>query len=117
MKTMTMQDRQTLASRYAAGENVTQIAVDLGMSAAAVYAELRRGYTGGLDGNGDVQFSTAAHLDEAAPTDKQFAAVGQALYGEPVLPMDVVFFSTAGENSRTWGAIGGHIFCYQYERE
>ena len=51
MKTMTMQDRQTLASRYAAGENVTQIAVDLGMSAAAVYAELRRGYTGGLDGN------------------------------------------------------------------
>lgn len=51
MKTMTMQDRQTLASRYTAGENVTQIAVDLGMSAAAVYAELRRGYTGGLDGN------------------------------------------------------------------
>lgn len=51
MKTMTMQDRQTLARRYAAGENVTRIAVDLGMSAAAVYAELRRGYTGGLDGN------------------------------------------------------------------
>ena len=40
MKTMTMQDRQTLARRYAAGENVTQIAADLGMSAAAVYAEL-----------------------------------------------------------------------------
>ena len=39
MKTMTMQDRQTLARRYAAGENVTRIAVDLGMSAAAVYAE------------------------------------------------------------------------------
>lgn len=34
----------------------------------------------GTDGNGAVQFSTAAHLDEAAPTDKQFAAVGQALY-------------------------------------
>ena len=32
----------------------------------------------GTDGNGPVQFSTAAHLDEAAPTDKQFAAVGQA---------------------------------------
>lgn len=31
--------------------------------------------------------------------------------------MDVVFFSTTGENSRTWGAIGGHIFCYQYEWE
>ena len=46
----------------------------------------------GTDGNGAVQFSTAAHLDEAAPTDKQYAAVGQALYGEPVLPMDVVFF-------------------------
>lgn len=66
----------------------------------------------GTDGSGAIQFSTAAHLDEAAPTDKQFAAVGQALYGEPVLPMDVVFFSTTGENSRTWGAIGGHIFCY-----
>ena len=71
----------------------------------------------GTDGSGAIQFSTAAHLDEAAPTDKQFAAVGQALYGEPVLPMDVVFFSTTGENSRTWGAIGGHIFCYQYEWE
>lgn len=71
----------------------------------------------GTDGNGPVQFSTAIHLDEAAPTDKQYAAVGQALYGEPILPMDVVFFSTTGENGRTWGAIGGHIFCYQYEWE
>ena len=70
----------------------------------------------GTDGNGAAQFSTAAHLDEAAPTDKQFAAVGQALYGEPILPMDVVFFSTTGENSRTWGAIGGHIFCSSRRR-
>ena len=60
MKTMTMQDRQTLARRYAAGENVTRIAVDLGMSAAAVYAELRRGYTGGLDGNKRREYDAAA---------------------------------------------------------
>ena len=71
----------------------------------------------GADGSGPLQFSTAAHLDEAVPTDKQYAAVGQALYGEPILPMDVVFFSTTGENSRIWGTIGGHIFCYQYEWE
>lgn len=71
----------------------------------------------GMDGNGALQFTTARCLDEAEPSDEQYAAVGQALYGEPVLPMDVVFFSTTGENSRTWGAIGGHIFCYQYEWE
>lgn len=71
----------------------------------------------GMDGNGALQFTTARYLDEAEPSDEQYAAVGQALYGEPVLPADVVFFSTTGENSRVWGAIGGHIFCYQYEWE
>ena len=69
----------------------------------------------GVDGSGPVQFSTALRLDEAEPSDRQYAAVGRALYGEPVLPMDVVFFSTTGENDRTWGSIGGHVFCYQYE--
>lgn len=69
----------------------------------------------GQDGVGAVQFVTAAYLDTAEPTAEQYAAVGQALYGEAILPMDVVYFSTSGENDRVWGRIGGHIFCYQYE--
>lgn len=63
MKTMTMQDRQTLARRYAAGENVTRIAVDLDMSAAAVYSELRRGYTGRLDGNMRREYDPALGME------------------------------------------------------
>lgn len=69
----------------------------------------------GQDGHGAVQFVTAAYLDTAEPTAQQYAAVGQALYGTAVLPMDVVYFSTGGENDRVWGKLGGHVFCYQYE--
>lgn len=69
----------------------------------------------GQDGRGAVQFVTAAYLDTAEPTAQQYAAVGQALYGTAVLPMDVVYFSTGGENDRVWGKLGGHVFCYQYE--
>lgn len=69
----------------------------------------------GQDGHGAVQFTTAAYLESATPGEAQYEAVGQALYGTAVLPMDVVYFSTSGENDRVWGRIGGHIFCYQYE--
>lgn len=51
MKTMTMQDRQTLARRYAAGENVTRIAVDLGMSPQPYTRNCGADTPGGLDGN------------------------------------------------------------------
>ena len=52
--------------------------------------------------------------DEREPGAEQYAAVDAALYGEPVLPLDVVYFSREPENGNLWGIIGGHSFCYQY---
>ena len=60
------------------------------------------------------QFTPAGLIDEAWPTDAEYAAVEQAIHGEYILPLDVVYFSTKGENDRVWGQIGGHVFCYQY---
>jgi len=42
---------------------------------------------------GVLQFTTVKYLDEAKPTEVQYKAINAALYGEPVLPLDVVFFS------------------------
>ena len=63
------------------------------------------------------QFSTASAIPEAAPGEAQYAAVDAAMYGDPVLPMNVVYFSREGENDDGWGPIGEHVFCYQYEWE
>lgn len=63
------------------------------------------------------QFSTASAIPEAAPGEAQYAAVDAAMYGDPVLPMNVVYFSREGENDDVWGTIGEHVFCYQYEWE
>lgn len=60
------------------------------------------------------QYATAPYLETAEPTEAQYKAVDAAIFGEPVLPMDVVFFSVGGENDNVWGTIGGHTFCYQY---
>lgn len=60
------------------------------------------------------QFTTAPYIDKAEPGAEQYAAVDAALYGEPVLPLDVVYFSGEPENGNLWGIIGGHSFCYQY---
>lgn len=60
------------------------------------------------------QFAAAEDIEKATPGEKQYAAVEAAMYGEPVLPMDVVYFSREGENENVWGKIGGHVFCYQY---
>jgi len=60
------------------------------------------------------QYSTAPYLETAEPTEAQYWAVDAAMEGTPILPLDVVYFSTKGENNNVWGAIGGHIFCYQY---
>lgn len=60
------------------------------------------------------QFTTAPYIDKAEPGAEQYAAVDAALYGEPVLPLDVVYFSRELENGNLWGIIGGHSFCYQY---
>ena len=63
------------------------------------------------------QFSTASAIPEAEPGEAQYAAVDAAMYGDPVLPMNVVYFSREGENDDVWGTIGEHVFCYQYEWE
>ena len=60
------------------------------------------------------QFTAAGFIEKAAPGEAQYAAVDAAVYGEPVLPMDVVYFSRQPENGNVWGTIGGHVFCYQY---
>lgn len=63
------------------------------------------------------QFAPAARIPNAEPGEAQYQAVDAALYGVPVLPMDVVYFSRKGENDNVWGTIGGHVFCYQYDWE
>lgn len=60
------------------------------------------------------QFSTVVDIPVAKPGEQQYAAVDAAIHGENILPMDVVYFSTEGENDRMWGTIGGHVFCRQY---
>ena len=60
------------------------------------------------------QFSTACSIGDAQPTEVQYAAIDNALYGDLILPADVVFFSCEGENDRVWGKIGDHVFCYEY---
>lgn len=65
-------------------------------------------------GIGVVQFSTAAHIDTAEPTQEQYDAIYAALFEESILPTDVVYFSRSGENDRVWGKIGDHVFCHGY---
>lgn len=60
------------------------------------------------------QFSTAKSIENAAPTETQYIAISMAMKGPNILPIDVVFFSTKGENDNVWGTIGGHVFCYPY---
>ncbi len=61
------------------------------------------------------QFSTINRIGTAKPTQAQYDAIDAALYGDSVLPADVVFFSRSGENDRVWGKIGDHVFCYAYQ--
>ncbi len=65
-------------------------------------------------GIGVPQFAVASYLETAEPTDAQYAAIYAALYGDSILPLDVVFFSRGGENDRVWGKIGDHVFCREY---
>lgn len=66
------------------------------------------------EGTNCPQFSTVGGISTAEPTQAQYDAIDAALYGEPILPADVVFFSREGENDRVWGTIGDHVFCYEY---
>ena len=60
------------------------------------------------------QFSTAPILERVEPNMRNYTAVWLALYGEAILPLDVVYFSRGAENGNVWGQIGAHVFCYQY---
>lgn len=61
------------------------------------------------------QFTPAGLVATTTPRQEQYDAIDAALHGEPILPEDVVYFSTKGENDRVWGQIGDHVFCHQYD--
>lgn len=66
------------------------------------------------EGKKVIQFSTVKLLGTVKPLPEQYMAIERALYGTTILPEDVVYFSQNGENSRVWGSIDNHVFCYQY---
>lgn len=59
------------------------------------------------------QFRSVPYLDDAEPTQAQYEAIENAIYGPYVLPEKVVYFATYSTNDYVWGTIGGHIFCYE----
>lgn len=61
------------------------------------------------------QFTPAGLIDETKADPEQYEAIFSAIYGESIIPSDVVFFATSAENDRVWGKIGNHVFCYQYQ--
>ncbi len=63
------------------------------------------------------QFRSTKFLKDAEPTQTQYEAVENALYGPYILPMDVTHFATYAVNDYVWGKIGGHIFCHQWSPE
>lgn len=60
-----------------------------------------------------VQFSPHELVTTTTGDEAQYQAIENALYGENVLPQEVVYFSTKPYNDRVWGRIGGHWFCYE----
>ncbi len=68
-------------------------------------------------GTNTPQFATISLIDKADPKQEQYEAINAALFGPSILDADVVYFSRGGENNRTWGTIGDHVFCYQYNWE
>ena len=69
------------------------------------------------ENDGVLQFTTVTKLSEARPSAEQYKAINAALYGKPIIPLEVVFFSKSGENEAVWGKIDDHIFCYAYKWE
>ena len=54
---MTLEQRREIERMYAEGERVVDIASRLKRSVAAIYEELKRGYTGELDGYARLKYS------------------------------------------------------------
>ena len=48
---LTFDQRREIEALYSDGERAVDIAAKIGRSVAAIYEELKRGYTGELDGN------------------------------------------------------------------
>ena len=66
---------------------------------------------------GENQFRSVDKLEEAELSQAQYQAMEKALYGpDYILPMDVVYFATYATNDKQWGTIGGHIFCYENDK-
>ena len=65
---------------------------------------------------GENQFRSVSKLEDAELTQAQYQALEKALYGPYILPMDVVYFATYATNDKQWGTIGGHIFCYENDK-
>lgn len=65
---------------------------------------------------GEGQFRSVKFLDDAEPGQAQYQAIERAMYGPYVLPEDVVYFATYSTNDKVWGTIGGHIFCYENDK-
>lgn len=60
------------------------------------------------------QFATVSKIPDAEPNAAQYQVIFEAMYGENILPLDVVFFATTPENDHLWGWIGNHAFCHPY---
>ena len=54
---LTFNQRREIEKLYGAGIRVVDIAAETGRSVAAIYEELKRGYTGELDGNKRPKYS------------------------------------------------------------
>ncbi len=54
---LTFNQRRQIEKMYGAGDRVTDIAAETGRSVAAIYEELKRGYTGELDENKRQKYS------------------------------------------------------------
>ena len=65
----------------------------------------------------DNQFPSVDFLDRASPNQTQYDAIEDALEGPYILPENVMHFATYPVNSLVWGKIGGHYFCYQWEKD
>lgn len=65
---------------------------------------------------GENQFRSVNKLEDAELSQAQYQALEKAIYGPYILPMDVVYFATYATNNKIWGTIGGHIFCYENDK-
>lgn len=58
-----------------------------------------------------VQFTPYKRVASTTPTDAQYEAIDNALYGDLILDEDVLYFSRKAYNSKIFITIGGHTFC------